>query len=170
MLSWFFVVFVCLCAYTTITCRSLPVCAPMIIAAPDLAFYECLCERLLHPPSTMTAITGTPSWNDPLSMAFLFSSPAASFMLYSSDSRHDRPRAFSVATKDFLVITGTPSMTSSQRVARDFTGRHLPPDGYLVALPPLTSPRPVTLDEVGNATSMRQPLQVALRTDAKPSR
>ena len=85
MLSWFFVVFVCLCAYTTITCRSLPVCAPMIIAAPDLAFYECLCERLLHPPSTMTA------WNDPLSMAFLFSSPAASFMLYSSDSRHDRP-------------------------------------------------------------------------------
>ena len=101
------------------TCRSLPVCAPMIIAAPDLAFYECLCERLLHPPSTMTAIAGTPSWNDPLSMAFLFSSPAASFMLSSSDSRHDRPRAFSVATKDFLVITGTPSTTSSQRVVCD---------------------------------------------------
>ena len=91
----------------------------MIIAAPDLAFYECLCERLLHPPSTMTAIAGTPSWNDPLSMAFLFSSPAASFMLSSSDSRHDRPRAFSVATKDFLVITGTSSTTSSQRVVRD---------------------------------------------------
>ena len=81
----------------------------MIIAAPDLAFYECLCERLLHPPSTMTAIAGTPLWNDPLSIVFLFSSPAASFMLSSSDSRHDRPRAFSVATKDFLVITGIPS-------------------------------------------------------------
>ena len=94
-------------------------CTYDYIAASDLAFYECLCERLLHPPSTMTAIAGTPSWNDPLSMAFLFSSPAASFMLSSSDSRHDRPRAFLVATKDFLVITSTPSTTSSQRVARD---------------------------------------------------
>ena len=156
------------------TCRSLPVCAPMIIAAPDLAFYECLCERLLHPPSTMTAIAGTPSWNDPLSMAFLFSYPTASFMLSSSDSRHDRPKAFSVATKDFLVITGTPSTTSSQRVVRDLhwstsAPRRLPGCTPTADPPPPPPPRPVTLEEVGNATSMRQLLQVALRTDTKPS-
>ena len=60
------------------TCNGLPVCVPMIMVAPAIALYECLCVCLLHPPSTMTAIVGTPSWNDPLSMTFLFSSSAAS--------------------------------------------------------------------------------------------
>ena len=117
------------------TCRSLPVCAPMIIAAPDLAFYECLCKRLLHPPSTMTEIAGTPSWNDPLSMAFLFFSPAA-----SSCSPQATP-----AMTDQEPSWSSPAPPARHRLSEwcmTFTGRHLPTDGCQVALPPLTPPPP----------------------------
>ena len=36
------------------------VSAPKITPTPELALYECLCERLLHPQSTTTDIASTP--------------------------------------------------------------------------------------------------------------
>ena len=37
------------------------VAAPKITPTPELALYECLCDRLLQPPSTATVIAGIPS-------------------------------------------------------------------------------------------------------------
>ena len=67
-----------------------------MMATPDFALYECLCECLDHPPSTITVMAGSPSWKLPLfsqlsffstslSHGFLeFSLPACTYVFVSS--------------------------------------------------------------------------------------
>ena len=69
----------------------------------DLALYECLCDLLDHPPSTITVIAGTYSWNEPLSIASFSSSVAASLHDFFARSHHHLSIVFFGAFKTLFL-------------------------------------------------------------------
>ncbi len=133
--------------FRTPMCRSFPVSLPNMIAAPEFALYEWLCDLLLHPPSTITVMAGTPSWKDPRSLANRFSSfPASNMDSVSFSFQHCRISR-SMLMKFAFVITGTPNMliVSSRWLCMPTTSRYLSPHCCPICY---DSWGPFTLDEL----------------------